>query len=238
MYFVTAKDIINKYDGEFIMNISLSQILAYAVVIIVCLPVHECAHGLVAYWLGDPTAKSEGRLTLNPIKHIDIIGSICLLFAGFGWAKPVPINVAYFKNAKLGMAVSALAGPLSNFLMASASIIFYKLVYYFNIFNGTNAFRDIVETIFQHMVMINIVLCIFNLIPIPPFDGSRIFTVFLPKKIYFGIMKFERYLFIGLAVIIFTGILNEPLSFMYTSVFNFLDRITWFIDLLATSIFR
>ena len=220
------------------MNISLSQILAYAVVILICLPVHECAHGLVAYWLGDPTAKREGRVTLNPIKHIDIVGSICLLVAGFGWAKPVPINVAYFKNPKLGMAVSSLAGPVSNFLMASVSIMFYKLVYYFNLHNGSNGFRDIVEMIFYHMVIINIVLCIFNLIPVPPLDGSRIFTAFLPRKAYFGIMKYERYLFIVLAVVIFTGILDRPLYFMYTTVFNFLDRITWFIDLLAASIFR
>ena len=172
-------------------------------IIILILSVHEYAHGLVAKKLGDPTAESLGRLTLNPIKHLDPIGALCMLFFHIGWAKPVPINARNFKDPKKGFAITALAGPVSNILLGFVFALFYLLAFALlkdvrfvpNSFSYNLASNLLLFLLIFHTI--NIGLGIFNLLPIPPFDGSRLLNVFLPPKYYFGIMKYERYIYYG-----------------------------------------
>lgn len=202
------------------------EFLARAAVLLVALPVHESAHGLVSYWLGDPTAKNAGRITLNPIRHLSLIGSLCLLVAGVGWARPVPVDPRYYRKPKRDMALTALAGPVSNFLMAILAMVLLKL-YMLLLFNGK--LTDFGFMFFYYMVYTNIALSIFNMLPIPPFDGSRIFLTFLPRKWYFGVMKYERYIMIGLMIILSIGLLSKPLGFLYGGVFDLLDWATGWI---------
>ena len=187
---------------------------------LLALSVHESAHGYVAYKLGDPTAYSLGRLTLNPLKHFDPIGLICMVVFHIGWAKPVPINTRYFKNPKRGMALSAAAGPTSNLLLA----LFFALLLRLEIFlvdtfmseelvtlslvtNGASlAVPTSVKllSVLAYMLFIGVILntslAIFNMIPLPPFDGSRVIHVFLPSKWYFAIMKYEQFIMIAILV--------------------------------------
>ncbi|MEG1558199.1 MAG: site-2 protease family protein, partial [Oscillospiraceae bacterium] len=189
------------------MNFDISTIIARFVVLITAIPVHEAAHAFISNKLGDPTAKNCGRLTLNPLAHFDIMGSLCLLLTGIGWAKPVPIDVRYFQNRKSGMAISALAGPVSNLILAYISMILYKTLAYFAIINSLT-WLDPICSVLSFMVVINVSLGIFNLLPVPPFDGSRIFGALLPDKIYFGIMKYEQYIFIVIFALLMFGVLD------------------------------
>lgn len=201
------------------------EILIRVPVVLICLVVHEVAHGYMAMKLGDPTARNLGRLTLNPLKHLDPIGAICMLFFRFGWAKPVPINTRYFKKPRRDMALTALAGPLSNFVMAFLAVIvtnisisvFYKFPAYEGFgYNLWTAWYIFAET----FIFMNISLGVFNMIPVPPLDGSRIFLTFLPAKYYFGIMKYERYIMLGMLVLLYTGLLTRPLSMLVSFLYN------------------
>ncbi|MEG1862642.1 MAG: site-2 protease family protein [Oscillospiraceae bacterium] len=203
-----------------------------AIVLITTIPVHEAAHAYVADKMGDPTAKYSGRLTLNPMAHLDLLGSLAMIFAGIGWAKPVPINPRNFREPKKGMAISALAGPASNIILAFISLTLAKILSYTMYFTGNNIIISTLFTVFSVMCSINITLAIFNLIPIPPFDGSRIFNYFLPDKYYFKIMEYEQYIFIAIILVIYTGILDGPLSFVSGLVFTILDKLTFFIDII------
>ena len=172
------------------------------------LSVHEAAHGYVAYRLGDPTARNMGRLTLNPLKHLDPIGFLCMVLGGFGWAKPVPVNARYFKNPRRGMAITGIAGPVSNILLAMLFALIYEILYAFlKDIRFTSEFVYYIALIslqfFMLAAYLNVALAIFNMIPIPPFDGSRIFYAFLPTKWYFGVMKYERYIMFGCIVLFF-----------------------------------
>lgn len=187
--------------------------------------------------LGDPTARYRGRLTLNPMAHFDLIGSLALIFTGIGWAKPVPINPNNFKDRKKGMAISAAAGPISNLLLAGISLCVAKLITYMAYSSGYNLVYSTLFEIFSSMCLINISLAIFNLIPIPPFDGSRIFNYFLPDKFYFKIMEYEQYIFIGLFIILFSGVLDLPLSILSGLVLNVLDKLTVFADVAGKVLF-
>lgn len=174
-----------------------------ALVILLTLTIHEYSHGYMAYRLGDNTAKSFGRLTLNPLKHLDPFGALCMLVFHFGWAKPVPINARNFKNPKRDFALVAFAGPLSNLLMAFFSAFFYLLIFSLAVrSNITSVFlQNIVKNtilFFSLFHSINIGLAVFNLLPVPPLDGSRLLNVFLPPRIYFGIMKYERKIYFAL----------------------------------------
>lgn len=175
----------------------VSSYLYSALAALIALTVHEFSHGYAAYRLGDPTAKAMGRLSLNPLRHLDPIGALCLVFFHFGWAKPVPINPNNFKKPKRDFALTALAGPASNFLLAFLSSFFYLLLYtLFSSFAFPNAgMLRVAQNLLYFLYvfhLVNLGLALFNLFPLPPLDGSRLLGVILPEKAYFGIMKYER----------------------------------------------
>ncbi len=206
-------------------------ILARALALIIVIPVHEASHALVAYRLGDPTARNMGRLSLNPIRHFDLMGSISLLIIGIGWAKPVPIDARNFKNPRAGMALSAAAGPLSNLLLAFIAMVLMKLML-FSGFQQSSSVAAYVYQIVEYICILNIALGIFNMMPFPPFDGSRIYSAFLPEKLYFGVMRYERYVFFAVLALLVLGVLDAPLQYLNSAVFDGLNFLTGWIDLL------
>ncbi len=207
------------------------------IVALIALPIHECAHGYAALRMGDHTAERQGRLTLNPLAHFDLFGTTAIVLFGFGWAKPVPINPLNFENPKKGMMISSLAGPLSNIALALVSMAIYKLTFIPTYMGISGAFLSTVQIFLTYMISINITLGVFNLIPIPPLDGSRIATYFLPQRIYFKIMQYENYIFIGLIIALWIGLLDGPITFVSGAVTSLLDYITRPIDWLATFLF-
>jgi len=173
-----------------------TSIILSAPAILFCLTIHEYAHGLIALKLGDPTAKHAGRLTLNPLKHLDVIGTICLFLFRLGWAKPVPINPTYFRNPRRDILLSSLAGPAANFVSA---IVFGIIIRFINLPMSGNNFFAVIFIMFFYF---NLVLGVFNLIPIPPLDGSKILYYLLPQRAAYGYAQLERYgLFILLGII-------------------------------------
>jgi Zn-dependent protease len=211
---------------EFIVSLLLSVPIA-----LIALSVHETAHGYIAYKLGDPTAYNYGRLSLNPIKHIDPIGFGCMILFGFGWAKPVPINTRYFKKPKRDTALTAAAGPISNLLLALLFAILLRIE--FEVFTRVAVSEFAAQAldwlaIFLTLgIELNIGLAVFNLIPIPPFDGSRIFLAMLPTNLYFKIMKAEKVLYIVLLVALFLGVLNKPLDIVSKWFMNIIFNIAF-----------
>ncbi len=195
-------------------------ILSGVFVVFVCSPIHELSHGWVAYKLGDNTAKREGRLTFNPIAHIDLIGMLMILILGFGYAKPVPVNMNNFKKPKSGMALTALAGPASNIVLAFISVFIY-----YAIPDRDSGILYYLETFFLYSTVINLSLAAFNLLPIPPLDGSKVMASILPDKAYYKYMMYERYAMIGLFILILTGVLDRVLDFIIALLFNFISII-------------
>ena len=204
-----------------------------AFVVFCLMPIHEYAHALIATKLGDQTARLSGRLTLNPMAHIDILGAVMILLVGFGYAKPVPVNVrnTKLKNKKLAMALIALAGPISNLIFGFLSVLMKYVVLYIasKTVNSMTTAVLALNIFFQYSAMININLAVFNLIPIPPLDGSRILFAILPSKYYFGIMKYERYIMIGMLILLFTGLLSRPLSLLSGLIYNGFDQLFYSI---------
>ncbi len=196
----------------------LTEILIYIIPALVCVTIHETCHGLVAYKLGDPTAKNAGRLTLNPIRHIDVWGLTMLVVCHFGWAKPVPVDARNFKDPKRGMAITALAGPLSNLLLAVLLLVVYGLLYVPLLYLGDVGFfllRLILTTAY-----LSTALAVFNIIPISPLDGSKVLYSVIPDKGYFTLLRYERYGMGLLMVLVVTGVLGEPLSNITGFVFD------------------
>lgn len=179
----------------------ITELLLTLPVIMLALSAHEAAHGFVAWKCGDPTAYNMGRITLNPFRHFDAIGFLCMMVIGYGWAKPVPVNTRNFRNPKRGMALTALAGPLMNLILGLVSAVLAGLVLAWCT-SIREAFAQrcalLLFQLLQLSALYNFLFMVFNLIPVPPFDGSRIFLTFLPPRIYFSIMRYERQIMIGL----------------------------------------
>ena len=189
-------------------------------IVLLALSVHETAHGFVADKLGDPTARNYGRLTLNPIKHLDPIGTVCMLLFGFGWARPVPINSRYFRKPRRDMALTAIAGPISNLLMALVFGLLFNLwcfllseAIYINSYFALNM-ASYFYIFLYYGVSLNVTLAVFNLLPVPPLDGSRVVTAFLPPKAAYSYIKHERIISLVLMVALFVGVLSPVISLL------------------------
>ena len=200
----------------FFRNFDIVEWLIRAVVVLLAISVHEASHGLASYLLGDRTAKGMGRISLNPLRHIDWMGALCLLCFGFGWAKPVMVNSYRFKNPKLGMSLVGLAGPLSNFIMALLGAVGIKIM----TICGVVVFDGILAEFLFTFMFLNIGLGVFNLIPIPPLDGSKIFLSLLPTKLYYDIMRYEHLGWILLVVALALGVLDPILGFANKYIIN------------------
>ena len=208
--------------------------LIRALVTLIAIPFHEAGHALAAWLLGDPTAKREGRLSLNPFRHFDLMGTLCMVLAGVGWAKPVSTDPRNFKNPKAGMALTALAGPVANLLLAYLAMVVWKLLYYWAPVNDATIFLAL---FLQYLVMMDVSLAVFNLIPVPPLDGSRVLLAVLPQRIYFGIMKYERVILIVMLAVVWSGFLDGPLTLLNDAVWDLLDLGTGYIDQIAYSMY-
>lgn len=207
-------------------------------VILMALVLHEMAHAFVADKLGDPTGRMTGRLNLNPKNHLDPIGTICMLLFGFGWAKPVLVDTRNFKHPKRDMALTAFAGPITNVILSFIGGLIFCLIVKFtngNLGLSVNAgvasnLIEVLTNLFYLMFYLNIYLAIFNLIPVPPLDGSRLLYSFLPDRAYFGVMKYERIISFVIMILLFTGILSGPLStvvnFVADGIFKLCTLIT------------
>lgn len=200
---------------------SLLDAAARVAAVLLCLTIHELCHGLAALSLGDPTAKSMDRLSLNPLRHIDWLGLLMMFTVGFGWAKPVPVDPRYFKDPKKGMALTALAGPASNFMLAFSLILISKGIYLYADYTPVwNAIYN-----FLHLTAIlSIGLGLFNLLPIPPLDGAKVFGGLLPDRTYFALMRYERYGMLLLLLMSFadvgSGVINRGIAAVYGVMIN------------------
>ena len=198
-------------DFSYLLSILLSVIPS-----LLCITLHELSHGLAAYALGDDTAKRAGRLTLNPLKHLDPMGLLMMLVFRFGWAKPVPVNMYRFRNPKRGMALTALAGPASNVLISLVFLLLYGALF---IPLQNSAVGDYVLQMLQLTAFISLGFALFNLIPLPPLDGSKVLFSVIPNEAYRKLMHYERYGSVLLLVLVWTGVLGRPLSMAVRSLF-------------------
>lgn len=214
------------FSGSF--RDAVIYLLSALAVIFLTMPVHEAAHAFVATKLGDPTPRYEGRYSLNPFRHIDYVGALCIILFGFGWAKPVSVNPRYFEHPKRDMALTALAGPLSNLIVAFI-VLFLTNLSYFIYSLWSKIFIVYIAYFLSYIASINISIAVFNLIPIPPLDGSRLLSAFLPDRIYYSIMRYERILFLVVLLLCYTGILGTPLSIASNYIYRLFDNITGFV---------
>ena len=202
----------------------LMQILATLFVIFCILPLHEFAHGWMAERLGDRTARAAGRLTLNPLASLDPMGALFLLLFGFGWAKPVPVYARYFKNPKRDMAITALAGPVSNLLASLIGAILYYALMLTVLPSAPEMVFTGVTSFFNAYIVINVALPAFNLLPIPPLDGSRIVSAFLPDRLMFAYYRYQNVIVMVLFLLLFSGVLSRPLAMIENAM---LEGILW-----------
>ena len=212
------QEIKNGFDFSAVLSILLSVIPS-----LVCITLHELSHGLVAFLLGDDTAKRAGRLTLNPLRHLDLMGLVMMVVAHVGWAKPVPVDMMNFKNPKRGMALTSLAGPVSNVLITCVFFFLYGLL--LPLSAGGSAAGEYVLEMIQLTAIISMGFAVFNLIPIPPLDGSKVLFSLVSDRAYYRLMRYERYGMILLYALVFTNLLGGPLqtaiSFLAGKLFVF-----------------
>jgi len=196
----------------------LREIIVTVPLVLICLMGHELAHAWVSTKFGDPTPKFEGRLTLNPLKHLDPLGTVLMILTGFGWAKPVPVNPMYYKDRKKGMAIVAAAGPLSNLAMATVAFAIFVLL------GKTLGFGwlsySLAGDILMTFIGMNLSLMVFNLIPLPPLDGSKILGMFLPNRIYYNMLQYEQYAIIILMVLSVAGVFERIIGTGVNIVFR------------------
>lgn len=203
----------------------LIQLLITVLACLTCITLHECAHGLAALWLGDRTAKASGRLSLNPLRHMDLVGLVMLAVAGFGWAKPVPVNPRNFSHPKLGMALCALAGPLANVLICIVSFLLANLYIYLGLYQFLGSFAYCVLQFFVYVAQLSAGMAVFNLLPVPPLDGSKMLAAFLPDKAYATVLRYERYGMLLLVFLLFTGVLDGVLDTAQQGLLEFASGI-------------
>ena len=187
----------------------VTQTLLSVVPALICITLHEMAHGLVALWLGDTTARDAGRLTLNPLRHIDIWGLLMMVICGFGWAKPVPVNMYNFKNPKRGMALTALAGPAASIIISCLALALYGRVYASLYDSAVGAY---VLQMIELTAYLSCALAVFNILPIPPLDGSKVLFSLVSDRTYSWLMRYERYGFLILMALVFFNVISGPLS--------------------------
>lgn len=211
--------------GSFSLETLFFTFLSYAMVILLALPVHELAHGYVADRMGDHTARWNGRLTMNPFAHLDLMGTLMIFLFGFGYAKPVPVNPRNFRNYKTGMALTALAGPASNLLMAFLSLLILRLFY---LFLPAGLALNIAYIFFRRFALINVSLAVFNLLPIPPLDGSKIVGAFLSNRAMYAYYRYQNIIVLVLFLLLFSGVLSRPLAFLENWM---LEGILWIAEL-------
>ena len=205
-------------------------ILSFAAMVLVMLPMHEFAHAFVADRLGDPTPRQNGRLSLNPFHHLDWFGTLMLLTVGFGYARPVPVNPRNFrsKSPQTGMALTAAAGPVANLLMAAVSLLLFRLIGLLTgeavtlqngyVYVTSRGIYYVYLVLVQVFASVNLGLAVFNLLPIPPLDGSRILMRFLPQRLQYRVMQYEQYITIAVFVLLLAGVLDVPLSFLRSGI--------------------
>jgi Zn-dependent protease len=208
-------DIFRNLDWSILTNAVLSVIPA-----LVCITIHELAHGYTAYRLGDNTAKDMGRLTLNPIKHIDIFGLLMMLVFRFGWAKPVPVDMRNFRKPRTGMAITAVAGPLSNIVLAAFVLFVYGLLFVRLGGLDPSGTESLPLDIIQRTAYLSVALAVFNLMPIPPLDGSKVLFSFLSERTYYKLMRYERYGMILLIIVLNTNMFRSTIGRLTMELFE------------------
>ena len=214
------------FSGQLTFAAALTEIAAILIIIFLVLPFHEWAHAFTASKLGDTSVKYRGRLTLNPLAHIDPFGALALLLFGFGWAKPVPVDPRYFKKPKLGMAIVALMGPVANIVAAIAGGLILNALIKFAPDFLKGDFGQYVYLFFSFYVTINVRLAVFNLLPIPPLDGSKILFLFLPDRWVAKFYHYQQIISVVLIALLWLGVLTVPLNFLSEYVLKFVSWIS------------
>lgn len=223
MLSVILNALINHTSIDFMAIVA--QILAVLLIIFLILPFHEWAHAFAASCLGDKGIKYRGRLSINPVNHIDPVGALCMLLVGFGWAKPVPIDPRNFKNQKVGMAISAVAGPLANIVAALAGLLVFNVLRYFALGFMLSTVGGFVRIFLSYYISCNIGLAVFNLIPIPPLDGSKVLFAFLPDRAVEFCYRYQNMFFVVLFVGLYMGFFDGILGWATSGLFNGLSWI-------------
>lgn len=204
--------------------LNIMDILINVPVTLIALTGHELAHGWVSEKLGDPTPRQNGRMTVNPLAHLDVVGTLLMIFTGFGWAKPVMVNPMYYKNRKKGMAFTAAAGPAANLLMAFAALLIFTVLQIVCFKLGFEMPR-LVGSIVYVFIFRNLCFMVFNLIPIPPLDGAKVLGMFLPNRAYYTMLQYERYCMLLIMLLSVTGVFSNIIGTGVNVVFNGLLRI-------------